>query len=184
MVPLSKSGVREHRGFESLPLRQTRTSWTGHPCVAGCARSLTHRRVRSLSCSPAPWADLVPEAREFRRYVGRNRHRCGRWCGQRFVGTRAPTPAQSGSFLSERSPSGLWRRTGNAVRGNPSRVRIPPSPPHLLATWCPGCSYPEQRQAAGSRSPSPVHSTFRSSQFRDRRAAIARSAFGYEQPDR
>src|SRR4029079_9015568 len=27
------------------------------------------------------------------------------------------------------SPSGLWRRTGNAVRGNPSRVRIPPSPP-------------------------------------------------------
>ena len=29
----------------------------------------------------------------------------------------------------ERSPSGLWRRTGNAVRGNPSRVRIPPSPP-------------------------------------------------------
>ncbi len=32
----------------------------------------------------------------------------------------------------ERSPSGLWRRTGNAVRGNPSRVRIPPSPPPLL----------------------------------------------------
>jgi hypothetical protein len=31
----------------------------------------------------------------------------------------------------ERSPSGLWRRTGNAVRGNPSRVRIPPSPPPL-----------------------------------------------------
>ena len=31
--------------------------------------------------------------------------------------------------LRERSPSGLWRRTGNAVRGNPSRVRIPPSPP-------------------------------------------------------
>ena len=29
----------------------------------------------------------------------------------------------------ERSPSGLWRRTGNAVRGNPSRVQIPPSPP-------------------------------------------------------
>ena len=35
-----------------------------------------------------------------------------------------------GLLLSgERSPSGLWRRTGNAVRGNPSRVRIPPSPP-------------------------------------------------------
>ncbi len=35
----------------------------------------------------------------------------------------------AGSLLRERSPSGLWRRTGNAVRGNPSRVRIPPSPP-------------------------------------------------------
>ena len=36
----------------------------------------------------------------------------------------------------ERSPSGLWRRTGNAVRGNPSRVRIPPSPPsaHAMMT--------------------------------------------------
>ena len=30
---------------------------------------------------------------------------------------------------AERSPRGLWRRTGNAVRGNPSGVRIPPSPP-------------------------------------------------------
>jgi hypothetical protein len=36
--------------------------------------------------------------------------------------------AVRGGFM-ERSPSGLWRRTGNAVRGNPSRVRIPPSPP-------------------------------------------------------
>ena len=60
MVPLSKSGVRKHRGFESRPLR--------HP-------------------SPA-----------------------------------AGPPA-------ERSPSGLGRRTGNAVWGNPSRVQIPPSPP-------------------------------------------------------
>src|SRR3990172_4834067 len=31
----------------------------------------------------------------------------------------------------ERSPRGLGRRTGNAVWGNPSRVRIPPSPPEL-----------------------------------------------------
>jgi hypothetical protein len=69
MVPLSKSGVRKHRGFESRPLRQPRTS----------------------SDRPDP----------------------GRSC-----------------CLGERSPSGLWRRTGNAVRGNPSRVRIPPSPPH------------------------------------------------------
>jgi hypothetical protein len=43
--------------------------------------------------------------------------RCG--CGS------TPLPCR----LGERSPSGLWRRTGNAVRGNPSRVRIPPSPP-------------------------------------------------------
>ena len=33
----------------------------------------------------------------------------------------------------ERSPSGLGRRTGNAVWGNPSRVQIPPSPPLLSA---------------------------------------------------
>ena len=32
---------------------------------------------------------------------------------------------------AERSPSGLGRRTGNAVWGNPSRVQIPPSPPLL-----------------------------------------------------
>ena len=69
MVPLSKSGVRKHRGFESRPLRQH---------------------------------------------------------SSRRTGRRDPTgPSVSG----ERSPSGLWRRTGNAVRGNPSRVRIPPSPP-------------------------------------------------------
>ena len=69
MVPLSKSGVRKHRGFESRPLRQ-------------------HSSARSR-----------------------------------------PVDCRSASFLPERSPSGLWRRTGNAVRGNPSRVRIPPSPP-------------------------------------------------------
>ncbi len=72
MVPLSKSGVRKHRGFESRPLRHPR-SHTDRPIMAG--------------------------------------------------------PDVSG----ERSPSGLWRRTGNAVRGNPSRVRIPPSPPHPVA---------------------------------------------------
>jgi hypothetical protein len=68
MVPLSKSGVRKHRGFESRPLRHPR-SHMDRPTGAG--------------------------------------------------------PHVSG----ERSPSGLWRRTGNAVRGNPSRVRISPSPP-------------------------------------------------------
>ena len=65
-VPLSKSGVRKHRGFESHPLRHA-------------------ARTRS-------------------------------------AGHRAEMPA-------ERSPRGLGRRTGNAVWGNPSRVRIPPSPP-------------------------------------------------------
>ena len=69
MVPLSKSGVRKHRGFESRPLRHSR---------------------------PGP-------ARQARR---------------------------PGRILpAERSPSGLGRRTGNAVWGNPSRVQIPPSPP-------------------------------------------------------
>ncbi len=69
MVPLSKSGVRKHRGFESRPLRHLACRRTGRTIPAGSAVS------------------------------------------------------------RERSPSGLWRRTGNAVRGNPSRVRIPPSPP-------------------------------------------------------
>jgi hypothetical protein len=68
-VPLSKSGVRKHRGFESHPLRHA-------------ART-------------------------------------------RPAGLRADTPG-------ERSPRGLGRRTGNAVWGNPSRVRIPPSPPPPL----------------------------------------------------
>jgi hypothetical protein len=27
-----------------------------HPGVAACARSLTHLRLRSLTCSSAPWA--------------------------------------------------------------------------------------------------------------------------------
>src|SRR5436190_5597009 len=73
MVPLSKSGVRKHRGFESRPLRQDSSGGPAGGTPAG------------------------------------------------FV---------SGGFADrERSPSGLWRRTGNAVRGNPSRVRIPPSPP-------------------------------------------------------
>jgi hypothetical protein len=73
MVPLSKSGVRKHRGFESRPLRQDSSKRPAGKCA-------------------------------------------GRLCF-------------GGSTAVERSPSGLWRRTGNAVRGNPSRVRIPPSPP-------------------------------------------------------
>ena len=100
MVPLSKSGVRKHRGFESRPLRHSLTHRTRQSFVAGSAHSLTHPRVRSLVCSPAP---------------------------------RPDTPGGRVGSTRERSPSGLWRRTGNAVRGNPSRVRIPPSPPRLRA---------------------------------------------------
>ncbi len=77
---------------------------TAHPGVGAPARSLTHRRVRSLSCSTPPWPGLSS------------------------LGSKGRS-GQASMATSERSPSGLWRRTGNAVRGNPSRVRIPPSPP-------------------------------------------------------
>ena len=97
MVPLSKSGVRKHRGFESHPLRQVGLmdgiralpAPASHP-----ARSLVGLRSSPMSAS----------GHAFRRSPGRLRQR---------------------SHLAERSPSGLWRRTGNAVRGNPSRVRNP-----------------------------------------------------------
>ncbi len=55
------------------------------------------------------------------------------------TGSSTPVP-RALATSPERSPSGLWRRTGNAVRGNPSRVRIPPSPPHpLLDLTAHGC---------------------------------------------
>src|SRR2546423_13661005 len=59
MVPLSKSGVRKHRGFESRPLRQTLSHGSGHPRVGPSAPSLTHLRVRALGCSVPPWAGLA-----------------------------------------------------------------------------------------------------------------------------
>jgi hypothetical protein len=87
MVPLSKSGVRKHRGFESHPLRQN------------LARIASRRPASDLR-----WGDGRQDVED--------------------AGTLS---------RGERSPSGLWRRTGNAVRGNPSRVRIPPSPPILAS---------------------------------------------------
>ena len=55
MVPLSKSGVRKHRGFESRPLRHRPSSRLGR-CRRWRVRALAHApRVRSLSCSSPPW---------------------------------------------------------------------------------------------------------------------------------
>ena len=77
--------------------------------------SLARRGVRVVEgaalekrCAKAPWVRIPPSP-------PRHSHP-----------TRRPPRADA---PAERSPSGLWRRTGNAVRGNPSRVRIPPSPP-------------------------------------------------------
>ena len=53
----------------------------------------------------------------------------GRKVTHRGTVARITRGRPSARTTGERSPSGLWRRTGNAVRGNPSRVRIPPSPP-------------------------------------------------------
>ena len=51
MVPLSKSGVRKHRGFESRPLRHRLTVRAPDPCVEHLRSSLTGARARSLRCS-------------------------------------------------------------------------------------------------------------------------------------
>jgi hypothetical protein len=53
MVPLSKSGVRKHRGFESRPLRHPLIGLTAPGRVCALRSSLTHHRVRSLWCSVA-----------------------------------------------------------------------------------------------------------------------------------
>ena len=57
-----------------------------------------------------------------------------RCAGNRTVGSNPTLSATSPhrSVRPERSPRGLGRGTGNAVRGNPSWVRIPPSPPPRL----------------------------------------------------
>jgi hypothetical protein len=63
-------------------------------------------------CAKAPWVRIPPSPPAT--------------CHSAPVGSR---PAGALRLIGERSPRGLGRRTGNAVWGNPSRVRIPPSPP-------------------------------------------------------
>ena len=59
MVPLSKSGVRKHRGFESHPLRHHSPHGSAHPRVGVSAPSLAHPEVHALWCSTPPWAGLA-----------------------------------------------------------------------------------------------------------------------------
>jgi hypothetical protein len=47
MVPLSKSGVRKHRGFESRPLRHSPDVWTPMPALVGPV--LAHARSSALA---------------------------------------------------------------------------------------------------------------------------------------
>ena len=119
-MPLSKSGVGKHRGFESHPLRQLgRHGRAIRALAAPPPRSRTSKSARE-ACSPPPSAVTTPDA------LDKPGLRTSRPPGEPLAcGSRRTI-----SSLAERSPSGLWRRTGNAVRGNPSGVRIPPSPPH------------------------------------------------------
>ena len=132
MVPLSKSGVRKHRGFESRPLRHRSPSDGPGRVAASAPRSRTFRCARSRCSAVAlPGPPYRRASATDRRLAMDLTHSC------------ADTPIVS---LAERSPSGLWRRTGNAVWGNPSRVRIPPSPPPpraagaAIAGWPASCA--------------------------------------------
>ncbi len=106
MVPLSKSGVRKHRGFESRPLRHN------PPAAMAADAYVVAAGPRLRFRLDHPHGGLTSRAG-------------GRAAQSGCAGGGMPLPC----LLGERSPSGLWRRTGNAVWGNPSRVRIPPSPP-------------------------------------------------------
>ena len=125
MVPLSKSGVRKHRGFESRPLRHTRPP-----------------RWRPMRALPPPLLAHAPSG-ALAPVLGRRLRldhprggltSCAGGAGAHARRHPVTLPAR------ERSPSGLWRRTGNAVWGNPSRVRIPPSPPLPRHGWSAPCA--------------------------------------------
>ena len=152
MVPLSKSGVRKHRGFESHPLRQTRTSGMGHPGVGSSAPSLTHRKVRSLGCSAPPWADLIREAREqrppaWRAGSGSRRGRLvdyGAALEMRFAATRRGFESPLSATRSPRG-SGQAGVVGSAPSLTHVRVRSLacspspwPDPPARRAASVPG----------------------------------------------
>ena len=131
MVPLSKSGLRKHRGFESHPLRHRPSSRIGR-----CRRWLV-RASRSRTFGCARFGARRRLARD--RHLDELRYRAASASTARSDGRSGVEHAHGVELRSplasvERSPSGLWRRTGNAVRGNPSRVQIPPSPPHSPGT--------------------------------------------------
>ena len=137
MVPLSKSGVRKHRGFESHPLRQRSPADAPMPALPPpLPRSRTFESARSGARRRLGWTRPPGER------LPRSSHACGSASRARSVS----------SALAERSPSGLWRRTGNAVRGNASRVRIPPSPPPHPADAPPRWALASSRRLKSARS--------------------------------
>ena len=154
MVPLSKSGVRKHRGFESHPLRHHRAAWTPDRRVAGSAPSLTHLEVRSVGCSPGALRSAVPAALqppESRRLPHvRTRAPSGRGTiptsrrgrlvdygaalEMRFAATRRGF--ESRPLRHPRRPSGRrWRRRPGArpLTHDPRRSSAPPPGPSVAA---------------------------------------------------
>jgi len=58
-IPDARFGVRRDRTRLTDRLADTIPGLTGHSRVVVSARSLTHLRVRSLTCSTPPWTDLA-----------------------------------------------------------------------------------------------------------------------------
>ena len=126
------SGIRRDEAEElfaaATAIRSALPGRSGGPAGRRLCYPLPRRGVRVVDgaalekrCAKAAWVRIPPSPPP--RTDGRTPPRTSAGAGP--AGLRSHVPG-------ERSPSGLWRRTGNAVRGNPSRVRIPPSPPHVL----------------------------------------------------
>ena len=135
---IRSTAVKSRESFSVVSVRaqspRSRTQDAGQPgtspAVSAVSPAGTARR-RSSGKSPAARAER-PERRRIRSLGGTCPvHLAHVPSGPDANGPRGPTQLWPSSRLPlrERSPSGLWRRTGNAVRGNASRVRIPPSPP-------------------------------------------------------